>query len=80
MTVSTISSKGQVVIPKSIRTIYDLKPNSKVIFEIKENAIVMKPLVQRFNNLKKRLSDFQVDPNFRKDWEKSLTAKLKQWQ
>lgn len=42
--VSTLTQKGQVAIPKSIRDYFDLKPHDKVHFEVKDNNIVARRL------------------------------------
>jgi len=42
--VSTLTQKGQVAIPKSIRDYFDLKPSDKVYFEVKNNSIVARRL------------------------------------
>ena len=42
--VSTLTQKGQVAIPKSIRDYFHLKPHDKVHFEIKNNNIVARRL------------------------------------
>ena len=39
----TIGPKGQVVIPKVVRKHLGVEPGSEVIFEVKENEIVIKP-------------------------------------
>ena len=41
---STLTQKGQVAIPKSIRDYFDLKPSDKVYFEVKDNSIVARRL------------------------------------
>lgn len=75
-----ISSKGQVVIPQQIRKLYSLSQNTRVIFEPAGEVITMRPLKPKFTaNLEKKLAQFEVDPNFRKDWETSLNKKLKKW-
>ena len=43
--VSTITQKGQVVIPYSIREYFKLTPSSKLHFEVRNNEIVIKPLL-----------------------------------
>ena len=78
--VSTITSKGQVVIPKSIRSLYSLGPNTKVIFEPAGETITIKLLKNNFANLNKKLAAFAIDKNVRKDWGKSLNQKLEQQQ
>jgi len=42
--ISTLTQKGQVAIPKSIRDYFDLKPSDKVYFEVKDNSIVARRL------------------------------------
>ena len=39
----TIGPKGQVVIPKDIRKHLGVEPGSEVIFEVREDEVVMKP-------------------------------------
>ncbi|HID90681.1 TPA: AbrB/MazE/SpoVT family DNA-binding domain-containing protein [Candidatus Bathyarchaeota archaeon] len=41
---STVSPKGQVVIPKEIRELLRLKPGSKVLFEVREGRVEVKPV------------------------------------
>ncbi len=40
--ITTITSKGQVVIPKSIRDQFGLKPASKVQFMVKDQTIFLR--------------------------------------
>lgn len=42
---STLTQKGQVSIPKSIRDYFDLKPFDKVRFEIQYGKIVAEPVL-----------------------------------
>ena len=44
MTIATISSKGQLVIPKEIRNRLDLKPKQKVLLKIVKGQAVIEPL------------------------------------
>lgn len=39
----TVGPKGQVVIPKDVRQHLGVEPGSEVIFEVRENEVVMKP-------------------------------------
>lgn len=40
---STLTQKGQVAIPKSIRDYFHLKPHDKVNFEVQDEKIVATP-------------------------------------
>lgn len=42
--ISTMTQKGQVAIPKSIRDHFYLKPFDKVYFEVKDNNIIARRL------------------------------------
>ena len=42
--ISTLTQKGQVAIPKSIRDYFHLQPHDKVHFEVKNNNIVARRL------------------------------------
>jgi antitoxin PrlF len=53
MPTATLSSKGQMVIPKSIREQLDLKPGDTIDFVIQENGdILIRPAVQEVQKLK----------------------------
>jgi len=45
---ATISSKGQIAIPKSVRERLDLKPGTQVEIELKGESLVMRKLVSGF--------------------------------
>ncbi len=47
MPVATVSSKGQLVIPKEIREILGLKPKQKVLLKIVKNHAVIEPLPEK---------------------------------
>jgi len=52
-TVATLSSKGQITIPKTIRNRYHLKPGDKIDFLEDENGVVtLWPVTQDIINLK----------------------------
>jgi AbrB family looped-hinge helix DNA binding protein len=77
---STVSSKGQIVIPKKIRDLYGLGKFEKVIIEPAGKEIIIRPAkVEFIKGLEEKLKNFNVDPDFRSDWEKSLKKKLKKW-
>ena len=56
-----VGEKGQIVLPKDIREYLDIKPGSKVSFEIRGQEIVIKPVrtgrefVEYFCNTSKKL-------------------------
>lgn len=55
--VSTITQKGQVVIPRPIRKYFNLRKSSKIYFEVINNKIVAKPIMtieQAFGMVKSR--------------------------
>jgi AbrB family looped-hinge helix DNA binding protein len=43
--VSTITTRGQVVIPQPIRDFFGLKPSDKLSFEIEEDKIIARPII-----------------------------------
>ena len=43
--ISTITQKGQVVIPAVIREALGLKPNQRVSFSLRDDEIVVKPVL-----------------------------------
>lgn len=47
MPVATVSSKGQLVIPKEIRDILGIKPKQKVLLKIVKNHAVIEPLPEK---------------------------------
>lgn len=42
--ISTITQRGQVVIPQPIRQFFGLKPSDKLSFEVEENKIIARPI------------------------------------
>lgn len=44
MSVATVSSKGQLVIPKEIRDILGIKPKQKVLLKVVKNHVEIEPL------------------------------------
>jgi antitoxin PrlF len=53
MPVATLSSKGQIVIPKSIRELLGVKPGDTVDFVLQENGdVLIRPATQDVRKLK----------------------------
>jgi AbrB family looped-hinge helix DNA binding protein len=48
MTTATISSKGQIAIPKAVRDRLNLKAGTELIIDVQGEALVMKRLVREF--------------------------------
>ena len=48
MTTATISSKGQIAIPKAVRERLNLKAGTELIIDVQGEAMVMKRLVREF--------------------------------
>ena len=42
--ISTIASKGQVTIPKEIRSFLGIKPSDKINFTVEKGNVVLKPV------------------------------------
>lgn len=38
-----VGEKGQIVLPKDIREYFNLKPGTRIIFEIRGNEVVLRP-------------------------------------
>ena len=47
---SSVTQKGQATIPMAIRRSLGIKPNSKIVFELKENnEVTIKPVIDFFS-------------------------------
>ena len=47
--ISTVTSKGQVTIPKEIRIFLKIKPSDKVDFEVENGRVILKPIKTLLN-------------------------------
>ena len=74
----TITSKGQLTVPKEMRDYFGLKDGEKVIFLMRENEIAIKPKikdpVRKLRELRKqiRFSEKEIDAMIReskKAWD-----------
>ena len=48
MTTATVSSKGQIAIPKEVRDRLDLKAGTELVIEVQGESLVMKRVVQKY--------------------------------
>lgn len=48
MTIATISSKGQIAIPKAVRERMNLKAGTELMIDVQGEALVMKRVVREF--------------------------------
>lgn len=77
---ATISSKGQVVIPKELRVLFDIDKHSRVVIEKVNNTISLRPAKPVFDKeLESALRNFETDADFRTNWESSTAKRLKKW-
>lgn len=71
-----VTQKGQVTIPKKFCDRFLLKTNSKVVFEEKEDGILIKPIVNSgLNEIKAKIEKFAgiADKNLSTEQIMSLT-------
>ncbi|BBO81233.1 hypothetical protein DSCO28_17990 [Desulfosarcina ovata subsp. sediminis] len=47
--ISTVTSKGQVTIPKEIRSLLNINPSDKVDFSVENGRVVLKPIKTLLN-------------------------------
>lgn len=64
--ISTVTRKGQVTIPVSIRRQWDLDPRQKVVFIKKKDAVEIRPVISFFDlrgsvKTRKKYSDQKAD-------------------
>lgn len=46
---TSVTQKGQATIPAAIRRKLGIKPNSKIVFELNDNEVSIKPVVDFFS-------------------------------
>ncbi|MCD6232446.1 AbrB/MazE/SpoVT family DNA-binding domain-containing protein [Candidatus Aerophobetes bacterium] len=50
MAIVTVSTKGQIVIPKEVREKFGLRPGTKIDVKLKGNEITLKPIRKNISN------------------------------
>lgn len=71
---TSMTKKGQVTIPVEVRRLLGLRPRDRVIFEIGENQVTIRPahsdLLAKFGTVKPRRTpeDFEELRDSAKDW------------
>lgn len=77
-----LGDKGQVVIPKDIREFLDLKKNEKVIFEIKNQEVILKKeqdpkeFLEDFLNvpkLKRKITTKEIKKIIEEEYDKKIS-------
>ncbi|MBK5294475.1 MAG: AbrB/MazE/SpoVT family DNA-binding domain-containing protein [Acidobacteriia bacterium] len=76
MTKATISAKGQVSIPKTIRERLNLKPGTQVVIDVQGEKVVMKRLVSGFPDWRTMRGMFRGVGDLHDDLEKDRAAEL----
>lgn len=76
MTKATISAKGQISIPKTIRERLNLKPGTQVALDVQGEQIVMKRLVSGFPDWRTMRGMFRGAGNLHDDLAKERAAEL----
>jgi len=78
--IATISSKGQVVIPKKIRELFLLEKNSKIFFEKDMDKITLRPAKPAYSKkLENALKNFTLDDGIRDEWESNTKKRIGNW-
>ncbi len=70
--ISTITSKGQVTIPKEIRSFLGIKPSDKINFTVEKGNVVLKPV----RTLKDFRGSVPIKNNSDIDKERSQARKI----
>lgn len=73
MQVTTVTQKGQVTIPKSIRRDLGIKTGQKIAFTKKKNEVVIEPVIDFFSL---RGSIKSIKPFDIKAWDKAIAKKI----
>jgi AbrB family looped-hinge helix DNA binding protein len=73
---ATISSKGQIAIPKRVRDRLNLKPGTQVMIDVKGESLVMKRLVSAFPDWRTMQGMVLTGPSLTKALEEEHRAEI----
>ena len=74
MAIVTVSTKGQIVIPKEVRERFGLRPGTKIDVKLKGNEITLKPMRE---NVSDRLYGKYRDVDLLKDLKEEHYREVK---
>jgi AbrB family looped-hinge helix DNA binding protein len=76
MTKTTMSSKGQINIPKAVRERLNLKAGTEISFDVQGDALVMKRLVRSHSDWRTMRGMFQGGADLLKDLTDNRAAEI----
>jgi AbrB family looped-hinge helix DNA binding protein len=76
MTKATISSKGQIAIPKAVRERLNLRAGTEVSIDVQGDALVMKRLVRNYPDWHTMRGMFRGGPDLLKDLTDDRAAEI----
>lgn len=76
MTKATISAKGQISIPKTIRDRLNLKPGTQLALDVQGNQVVMRRLVPGFPDWRTMRGMFRGGADLQEELAKERAAEL----
>jgi AbrB family looped-hinge helix DNA binding protein len=76
MTKATVSSKGQIAIPKVVRERLNLKPGTEVQIDVKGETLVMKRVVTAFPDWRTMRGMVKGGPSLTKALEEERAAEV----
>src|SRR5918911_570888 len=62
--ISSVSPKGQITIPAEIREMFGVKPKDKVVFEVGDEGVKIRPLAARLEASYQAVPAHFLDTNF----------------
>jgi len=81
MPFSTITSKGQITIPKSVRKSLGLQPGDRIEFFVHENGeIIVKPIAKKVDEVFGRLYDNKRKPVSVDEMDEAVRQRFKKEQ